>query len=530
MDSHFSFSPAIQGLLVNLNPEYEITNDAISFVSQLSQTVLTKVIKDAARLIQYQNGKRITSIEIQVALRNLFPAELARQAISEAATALNEYQVQAKDDTMREAIAEFEVLDDDKKVTESTKPTKSGRHFIWFSGDLILKFLSEQSSLDVDDSKIDNTGTIFLASSLEYFVTRLLDVVGHKSSPTLTKPAFQSVFEEGEIFHGLWINLHPPLQADEVVPVGDASANIPNDTRVEEHGGSPSVVANIPQSPAKSPSVPNILLTRTSSFSSPPASPGSQLFEYLSPEPRLDVRTFVAPLLFLLSQACAGVEITSRAMQILASMAEFLLRYVVVESARVARYKPPHTVSTLQVQAAVRRALPSEFAREAIKFATDTRENMFQNRALLLVHSAAGLVHPLWSVSFEEGADTFVANVMVYGVKQVLVVAAGNAKKAGRWVINSNELLQAIESAITMATPIWKAVLAATERSSISLAFTNSGMEGAILMPPCSPRVFAADKIYFTSIISETPLQTDNQILIMFLFLASLSLRAIIVA
>jgi histone H3/H4 len=299
---------------------------------------------------------------------------------------------------------------------------------------------------------------------------------------------------------------------------------------VEENSGSSSAATNILQAQAKSPSLPNVLLTRAPSFSSPPASPGSQSSEYLLPEPRLDVRTFVTPLLLLLGQACAGVEITSRAMQILASMAEFLLRFLVVESARVARYKPPHTVSTLQVQAAVRRALPSEFAREAIKSATDSSENTFQNRALLLVHSAAGFVHPLWSVSFEDGADTFIANVMVYGVKQVLVVAAGNAKKAGRWIINTNDLLQAIETVITIATPIWKAVLAAKERSLISLIHSGSGLEGAILMPPCSPRASAADKIYFTSIIGETPLQTDNQILIMFLFLASLSLRAIIVA
>lgn len=62
------------------------------------------------------------------------------------------------------------------------------------------------------------------------------------------------------------------------------------------------------------------------------------------------------------------------------------------------------------VQDIIERALPSELAHEAASYAAADNGSYSQGRALLLVHTAAELVHPLWEVKFDNGADTYIAS------------------------------------------------------------------------------------------------------------------------
>lgn len=206
---------------------------------------------------------------------------------------MTDYQVQLKEDTISDAISEFEVLEDSKKVDAIAEalPGSGKKSFLWFSPELILKFLIQQE-LGLDENSIDKSATIFLSSSLEYFVNRLLDIVGHKSSPALTKPAFQSAFEEGEVFHNLWVNLH----AEEVPVVEEPTVSVePSPTPAPEE--EEDMLEEVPQQEETLVEEPVVR----------PPSPQIESTEFLLPEPRLDVHTvsqhmqcaFVNPLIIV---------------------------------------------------------------------------------------------------------------------------------------------------------------------------------------------------------------------------------------
>jgi len=251
--------------------------------------------------------------------------------------------------------------------------------------------------------------------------------------------------------------------------------------------------------------------------------PSRSSMEIISFESKLDLTKFVSPLLLILQQTCFGFDITSRAIQIVACMAEYLIRYVIIEASRTARYNPPHTLTPVQVQAAVRKILPPELARDAVRYATDADTSPLQNDVARLVHAAAlELLQPAWGVALGANADHYIAGVLVYVASQALISAASYAHSIDRvWVIRGGDVNHIADSLCTAVSPLFQVIQGAAEKQPNTL-------ESIILAPPCPPRDRAADKIYLTSIIHETPLQADNQLLIVFLLLASLSLRAIV--
>jgi len=103
-------------------------------------------------------------------------------------------------------------------------------------------------------------------------------------------------------------------------------------------------------------------------------------------------------------------------------------------------------------------------------------------------------------------------------------MASAHARMGSSWLITSADVSYAALQFCSDGSPVNKFVKK-LENDSSSIA-PHAG-EGDVLQPTPAPRIRAAEMIYLTSIINETPLQLDNQLLIVFLFLVSLSLHTL---
>jgi len=126
-------------------------------------------------------------------------------------------------------------------------------------------------------------------------------------------------------------------------------------------------------------------------------------------EPMLDLTKFDALLLLIIQQTCIGFDITSCGMQIVSSLAEYLIRCIILEASRVARYNPPHTLTPVQIQATVRHILPAGLARDAVQYAEFDRSPFQENVALFVKEATLELLQPAWNVTLGANVDRYVA-------------------------------------------------------------------------------------------------------------------------
>ncbi|XP_022164191.1 late histone H2B.L4-like [Myzus persicae] len=81
----------IYKVLKQVHPDTGVSSKAMSIMNSFVNDLFERIAGEAGRLVQYNNGRTLTSREIQTAVRLLLPGELAKHAVSEGTKAVTKY-------------------------------------------------------------------------------------------------------------------------------------------------------------------------------------------------------------------------------------------------------------------------------------------------------------------------------------------------------------------------------------------------------------------------------------------------------
>ena len=166
-----SFGTYIKEVLRLVDPDSQITGQALSAVDASLQTIQRRLVAAAARLCLDHGKKTLTSRDIQTAVRLLFPGELAKHAVSEGTKAVTMFA------------------------------SDGDRH----GG---LKFRAARSRRAIKAAwcgRIGGGAALYLAAVLEYTSTELLDLAAtrakaHKRTRITDRYLQTSILNDEELF------------------------------------------------------------------------------------------------------------------------------------------------------------------------------------------------------------------------------------------------------------------------------------------------------------------------------------------
>jgi len=547
-----SLSTVIQGLLVAQLPEYEISNDAIGYMSDFSGDVFKKLVNEASAI----PSAAISYSEVKAAISKVFPDAWVPLIYREASNKVFHQQTDDKDSQLKTEISDFEIIDDDH-LSPKVQNKHSGSLFL--SADFIKSYLPSPIA-----SRIDNHGCIYLSVGLESVISRVIQqsqvVVEQESGPlVITKEAIGQAIQ-----NDTWLSLlnksvtavvddttefeavadvvednlleeaNPAdnfafvertderVVSDQVVPASDDL--IDSDPEVVPSAAEKETPAAIEQVQAIADSVvpsdelavdddnddidsENIISSelKLSYGDSSPRGPIAyeDLIQY---ELKFKAKK---PVTELYGRCCPYFDATTFAIHMLSSIVEIFLLHLVTETCGIAR--PEKRTIKQFVRVAISRltnpnSVPGQIPESSSNIFTD------------MVNS--GIEVASKGVEWDTEAKSSVSDAVMYISSRILLVAAAHAQSTGEWVITSNGVAVATQLIFSATSPIITLIK--------NLVTTNYGGEGPIITPPPAPRIRAAEMIYLTSLFKETPLQLDNQLLVVFMFLVSLSLHTII--
>ncbi|XP_073081106.1 histone H2B type 1-M-like [Manis javanica] len=86
-----SYSVYVYKVLKQVHPDTGISSKAMGIMNSFVNDIFERIAGEASRLVHYNKRSTITSREIQTAVRQLLPGELAKHAVSEDTKAVTKY-------------------------------------------------------------------------------------------------------------------------------------------------------------------------------------------------------------------------------------------------------------------------------------------------------------------------------------------------------------------------------------------------------------------------------------------------------
>jgi hypothetical protein len=553
-----SLSTVIQGLLVAQLPEYEISNDAIGYLCNFSEKLLVRLINES------QHHTKVSAAEVKVAICSIFPSEWAEYILNSATAQLRppfvgEREAMLMKQEMQE-INDFELIDGNLSPERERKPAKN----LFISADFIKGFIKELVTVNsLSSPNIADDAGIYLSVSIECALSKFIQ----QAQTTLLKATVdQMVITQHALLEA--INVDPQLtmlakalnlysapedvhaQVSDFEPIEDDTPEDSIYSNVKEpqedvevvHQEESTVLVSQPvveeiadatesfvgkdktESDIEEYKVPVVLGSDTESHDSPATtipqvdSPTVAVSE-LNKQPQSvelhlpagspsQVAMVRNPIVDLYGRCCPYFEVSSFAIHMLSSILEIFIRHVISETYRIGH---PHA------------RIMRQHAREAVRKLTTFQSQMLEE----ISHSEGNLFNGCINASVKIMPSTtdcdldvgsYIAEVVLYISSRILLVASAHARLAGLWLIHSNHIVDA--SLQFISAPIIAPLIQ---------QLNQNATEGPVVPIPAAPRIRAAEMIYLSSIIKETPLQLDNQLLVIFVFLVTLSIHTLCV-
>jgi len=229
---------------------------------------------------------------------------------------------------------------------------------------------------------------------------------------------------------------------------------------------------------------------------------------HLPPATPSEVAMVKKPIVNLYGRCCPYFDASTFAIHLLSSIVEFFIRQVISETNRISH--PHRRVLKQHVREVVRKL--TTFQSQMLDEISHSDGNLFNE----CVSSSVKIISraPEWDLD----SESYVAEVVLYVTSRILLLASAHARLAGLWIINSHQIASASLQVISASSPISQLIQQLQDQNTT---------EGPLVPIPPAPRIRAAEMIYLSSIIRETPLQLDNQLLVIFVFLVTLSIHTL---
>lgn len=579
-----SLSTVIQGLLVDQLPEYEISNDAIGYLCDFSEKLLAHLVNG-----QPHADIPISHEKVKQAILSTFPNEWAELILRAATAQLGAPHVEERDSILKQEISDFELIDAEQVVPEVERKA-SGNLFLspeFIKSFLSAPLESEACiylSVCVESvlSKLIHQGLNSLRKHIgedQTVITRLALVEAITGDDQLSQLAKALNLYEVTNSDDIGMDFEPILQdsfdEEESKDIGESNdtnskvwseikesselkvGNIRDDSSVEENGevheASELKADDVKEAemeevnkeevlPAQVPEVTASEETKIETeveVESEPIVADSELAKLVT-EPNIvnsaksedvleesistrasevltpaelfanpsDLTMVRKPIVNLHARCCPYFDASTFAIHMLSSIVELFIRHVIRETSRIAQ---PHSrVAREHAREAVRRL--TTFQSQMLDEINCSDDNVFKE----CVSNQVKIVPrpPEWNTDTE----SYIAEVVLYVCTRIMLVAAAQARLAGLWVIHSQHIATASLQLLPSPSPIAQLVQ--------KLADQNAP-EGPMAVIPSAPRIKAAEMLYLNSIIKETPLQLDNQLLVIFMFLVTLSIHTL---
>eukprot|EP00026_Physarum_polycephalum_P004491 Phypoly_transcript_04512.p1 GENE.Phypoly_transcript_04512~~Phypoly_transcript_04512.p1 ORF type:complete len:601 (+),score=89.39 Phypoly_transcript_04512:308-2110(+) len=275
-------------------------------------------------------------------------------------------------------------------------------------------------------------------------------------------------------------------------------------TKIEPaHGDADSAIANTELAP---------LSEEPSPISEEPTPASSELAPvdeelYLPKASPSELAIVKKPVVSLFGRCCPYFDVSTFAIHLLSSIMELFIRQVISETNRISH--PHRKVLKQHIREVVRKL--TTFQSQMLDEISHSDGNLFNE----CVSSSVKIVSR--TTEWDLDSESYVAEVVLYVTSRILLLASAHARLAGLWIVNSPHITSASLQVIS-ASPIVHFIQQLKDQNS---------PEGPLVPIPAAPRIRAAEMIYLSSIIRETPLQLDNQLLVIFVFLVTLSIHTL---
>lgn len=581
-----SLSTVIQGLLVAQAPEYEISNEAIGYLNDFSGKVMQQILNEIRRSC---SNNVISNAEIKSAIEKVFPQPWV-PLIFKGATQMNSSEDDDKELTLKSELSDFEIIDDDRYVPEAkeknlgnlflspdfiksylpsdvaSRVDTQGCIYLAASLESVLSTLIQQARVELDQSPeptVITKSAIEQAIQCDSLLLLLNPFLADEPEPDVYSGDFEPIDSSTEID-----NSEPPKEmtpAEETVEkeedqlempsisekmVDDVSFEESNITQEDSEEIDANIDANVDTNVDTNVNVDanvnanvdvnidtnvkvdanidaniddadqHISLKKSVDADEEHQVPDVMPNEFYAPalveydaeqefelQECSDLSKISQPVFDLYGNCCPYFDITTFAIHMLSSIVELFMRRVISEASHAAR--PQSRALKRHVREVVLRL--TSFQSGLMDGIPHCEPNSFSE----CVNDAVKIVAK--ESEWDQDALIYVSDIVAYVGHRVLLLAASQARIQGSWIINSSALVVASSLVLpTLSKPITKFV------NSVSTAG-----EGTVLTPPPAPRIRAAEMIYLSSILKETPLQFDNQLLVVFMFLVSLSLHTL---
>jgi len=229
---------------------------------------------------------------------------------------------------------------------------------------------------------------------------------------------------------------------------------------------------------------------------------------HLPPATPSEVAMVKKSIVNLYGRCCPYFDASTFAIHLLSSIVEFFIRQVISETNRISH--PHRRVLKQHIREVVRKL--TTFQSQMLDEISHSDGNLFNE----CVSSSVKIISrtPEWDLD----SESYVAEVVLYVTSRILLLASAHARLAGLWIINSHQIASASLQVISASSPISQLIQQLKDQNTT---------EGPLVPIPPAPRIRAAEMIYLSSIIRETPLQLDNQLLVIFVFLVTLSIHTL---
>ncbi|CAH2015820.1 unnamed protein product [Acanthoscelides obtectus] len=309
-----SYAIYIYKVLKQVHPDTGISSKAMSIMNSFVNDIFERIAAEASRLAHYNKRATITSREIQTAVRLLLPGELAKHAVSEGTKAVTKYTSSNGKAAKKAGKAQKNISKSDKKKKRRRK--ESYAIYIY----KVLKQVHPDTGISSKAMSIMNS---FVNDIFERIAAEASRLAHYNKRATITSREIQTAVRL----------LLPGELAKHAVSEGTKA--VTKYTTAKKAG---KAQKNISKSDKK--------------------------------KKRRRKESYAIYIYKVLKQVHPDTGISSKAMSIMNSFVNDIFERIAAEASRLAHYNKRATITSREIQTAVRLLLPGELAKHAVSEGT----------------------------------------------------------------------------------------------------------------------------------------------------------------